>query len=93
MTRALNVCCSLGEFREIISELGSNNAHGYGITSICMLQLCDESKPLETYLQISPGSRGFLLEQVKEKYLTDIKKTVNQKLSGSPTAPDMFIYL
>ena len=34
---------SPGEFREIISELGSNKAHGYGLTSIWMLQIYGES--------------------------------------------------
>ena len=33
---------SPGEFREIMSELGSNKAHGYSITSIWMLQIYGE---------------------------------------------------
>ena len=55
---------SPGEFREIISERDSNKAHGYGITSIRMLQIYGESigKPLEPILKSHLGQDVFLSE-------------------------------
>ena len=60
--KVLSVYFSPGEFGETISELGSNKAHRYGITSIWMLQIYGESigRPLELNLKSHLGQDFFL---------------------------------
>ena len=82
---------SLDEIRKITIKLDSNKAHGHCIASICMLEIFGESvsKPLKLILKSHLIQKIFFIRKIKEKHLTDKKKTNYHKLLGCLASHDM----